>query len=88
MNCQITQISMSEDRLWSEESTSFYSKSVKRSVMNGAKIFLKKFLVKSSVLGIGKPSNIRLLQCYVALWIHVIDAIYRIMMQRPSHHLL
>ena len=40
-------------------------------------IFPNIFLAKCGFLGIKGPSTFRLLQCYVAVWTHIIDAICR-----------
>ena len=56
----------------SENQPIFSYKDVKRSVMNGSKTVLN--LNNGFLRNIG-PVKIRLLQCYVELWIHNIDAI-------------
>ena len=43
--------------------------------MNRAMIFVKIFYQNDWFLGDSTPSKTRLLQSYVVLWIHVIDAI-------------
>ena len=58
-----------------KKATIFLFKDVKRSVMNGAKTFFDSLYLNNCFLWNSWPLKIRLLQCYVMLWIHNIDAI-------------
>ena len=58
-----------------EKSTNFCFKDIKRSVMNGAKTLFDSWYLNNCFLRSSGPLKIRLLQCYVVLWIHNIDAI-------------
>ena len=58
-----------------EKSTNFCSKDVRRSVMKETKTFFDSWYQNNWFLRNSGPSKIRLLQCYVVLWIHNTDAI-------------
>ena len=55
--------------------TNFSFGGVKRRTLNGAITFFNNFCHKNWSLGNGGQLKTRLLQCYVILWIHNIDAI-------------
>ena len=53
----------------------FLAKDVKRSVMNGAKIFFDTWYLNNRFLRNCEPLKISLLHCYEVVWIHNIKAI-------------
>ena len=72
----------------SEYSANFCSKVVKWSVMNGAAMFLNSLQKNNRSLESVGPSKIRWLQCYLLLWIHVIDAISMYSLDWYWHYVL